>query len=92
MIVRILGEGQFEVEGSLVDRLNAIDNKIVEHVNKGDRKEFKNDLARLISAIKEKGEPIDPVDIVPSDIIVPPEDLTLEEARKVFRGEGLIED
>jgi hypothetical protein len=92
MIVRILGEGQFEVEGSLVDRLNAIDNKIVEHVNKGDRKEFKKDLARLISAIKEKGEPIDPVDIVPSDIIVPPEDLTLEEARKVFRGEGLIED
>jgi hypothetical protein len=92
MIVRILGEGQFEVEGSLVDRLNAIDNKIVEHVNKGDRKEFKKDLARLISAIKEKGEPIDPVDIVPSDMIVPPEDLTLEEARKVFRGEGLIED
>lgn len=92
MIVRILGEGQFEVEGSLADRLNAIDNKIVEHVNKGNQKEFKKDLARLISAIKEKGEPIDPVDIVPSDIIVPPEDLTLEEARKVFRGEGLIED
>jgi len=92
MIVRILGEGQFEVESSLADRINAIDNKIVEHVNKGDRKEFKKDLARMISTIKEKGEPIDPVDIVPSDIIVPPEDLTLEEARKVFRGEGLIED
>ena len=92
MIVRILGEGQFEVEGSLADRINAIDNKIVEHVNKGDRKEFKKDLARMISTIKEKGEPIDPVDILPSDIIVPPGDLTLEEARKVFRGEGLIED
>jgi 3',5'-cyclic AMP phosphodiesterase CpdA len=92
MIVRILGEGQFEVESSLADRINAIDNKIVEHVNKGDRKEFKKDLARMISTIKEKGEPIDPVDILPSDIIVPPGDLTLEEARKVFRGEGLIED
>jgi hypothetical protein len=92
MIVRILGEGQFEVEGSLADHLNAIDNKIVEHVRKGDQKEFKRDLARLISTIKEKGEPIDPVDIISSDIIVPPEDLTLEEAKKVFRGEGLIED
>jgi hypothetical protein len=44
----------------------------------------------MISTVKELGEPLDPVDIVPSDLIIPPEDLSLEEARKVFCEEGLI--
>ncbi|OYV08612.1 MAG: hypothetical protein CG443_178 [Methanosaeta sp. ASP1-1] len=33
---------------------------------------------------------IDPAEIFPSDIIVPPADMTLEEAKKVFSGDGLI--
>lgn len=92
MIIRILGDGQYRVDSCLLDDLNRIDNKIVEHVGKGDQKKFKKDLGQMISTIKEKGEPLDPVEILPSDIIVPPEDLTLEEARRVFSGHGLIED
>ncbi len=40
--------------------------------------------------IQEKGEAMDPAEIVPSDIIVPPADMTLDEAKQVFSGEGLI--
>ena len=92
MIVRILGQGQYKVDGSLIDKLNAIDNHIVDHVTKGDQDGFRRDLAKLISVVKEKDEPLDPVDIVQSDIIVPPEDLTFEEASNIFGGRGLIED
>jgi len=92
MIVRIMGQGQYKIDRSLVDRLNTIDNHIVDHVTKGDRDGFRRDLAKLISVVKEKGEPLDPVDIVQSDIIVPPEDLTFEEASNIFSGHGLIED
>ncbi|HSD57705.1 MAG TPA: hypothetical protein VLB04_05945 [Methanotrichaceae archaeon] len=92
MIIRIMGEGQYRVDSCLLDDLNKIDNKIVEHVSKGDQKKFKKDLVQMISTIKEKGEPLDPVEILPSDIIVPPEDLTFDEARRVFSGHGLIED
>jgi len=90
MIVRILGIGQFKLDDRHIDSLNKIDNQIVEHVSKGREKEFRADLARIISMIQESGEAIDPAEIISSDIIVPPADMTLEEARQVFCGEGLI--
>lgn len=92
MIIRIMGEGQFKVSSALLDELNHIDNRIVDRVAKDDGAGLKEELASLISAIKEKGEPLDPTEIVESDIIVPPGDLTLDEAKRVFCGCGLIED
>ena len=90
MIVRILGEGQFRLDDNQIDKVNKIDNQIVDHVQKSNKAEFRRDLAKFISTVKELGEPLDPVEIIPSDIIIPPEDLSLEEARKVFCGDGLI--
>jgi hypothetical protein len=90
MIIRILGIGQFKLDDRHIDGLNKIDNKIVEDVSKGREKEFRKDLAKIISMIQEKGEAIDPAEIVSSDIIVPPADMTIEEAKQVFSGEGLI--
>lgn len=90
MIIRILGIGQFRLDDQHIDSLNKIDNKIVEQVSKGKEKEFRKSLAKIISMIQEKGEPIDPAEIFPSDIIVPAADMTLEEAKKVFSGDGLI--
>jgi hypothetical protein len=91
MIVRIMEQGQYEVDKSLLDQLNAIDNRIVDHVNKEDENNFRKDLARLISLVKRKGDPLDPSKIVRSEIIIPPEDLTFGEAKKIFSGHGLIE-
>lgn len=90
MIIRILGEGQFRLDDSLVQKINKIDNQIVDHVSKGKKTEYVQDLANLISTIKQLAEPVDPVEILPSDIIIPPSDLSFEEARKVFCDEGLI--
>jgi hypothetical protein len=90
MIIRILGEGQFRLDDGLVQKINKIDNRIVDHVSKGKKTEYVQDLANLISTIKELAEPVDPVEILPSDIIIPPSDLSFEEARKVFCDEGLI--
>lgn len=92
MIIRILGEGQFKLDDKHLDRLNGIDNEIVEHVSRGDKVEFRKDLAKLISIIKEEGEPLDPVEIVSSDVIIPPGDMSIAEAKKVFCGQGLIKD
>jgi hypothetical protein len=92
MIVRIMGQGQYKVDAELMDKLNAIDNRIVAHVSRGDEAGFRKDLALLISTILEKGQPLDKMSILSSDIIVPPEDLTLKEATKIFSGQGLIRD
>jgi hypothetical protein len=90
MIIRILGEGQFLLDDGLLDKVNAIDNQIVDHVSKEDKAGFARDLKKLISAVKELGRPLDPAEILPSDVIIPNSDMTIEEAALVFSGEGLI--
>ncbi|WP_054864813.1 PspA-associated protein PspAA [Methanosarcina barkeri] len=90
MIIRIMGEGQYRAPEALCDELNQIDNRIVVLVEEGKVEEFRSELARLISKIKEKGEPIEAEELLKSDIIVPPEDLSLEEAKDVFKGAGIF--
>ncbi|AAM04875.1 TPA: hypothetical protein HA338_08945 [Methanosarcina acetivorans] len=92
MIIRIIGEGQYRAPEALCEELNKIDNRIVVLVSQGKAQEFRQELARLISEIKEKGESVSAEEILESDIIVPPEDLSLEEAKEVFTGSGIFED
>jgi predicted transcriptional regulator len=42
--------------------------------------------------ITSKGQPIDDKEIVESDVIVPDSDLSIEEATKIFKEEGIISD
>ncbi|UGV39965.1 hypothetical protein J7W08_07515 [Methanococcoides orientis] len=92
MIIRIMGEGQFEVPGSLFDELNIIDNRIVDLVAKENEADYRTELSRLINVIKSNGKQLDDASIVESNIIVPPEDLSLQEAKEIFTGSGLLED
>jgi hypothetical protein len=45
----------------------------------------------MISMVKELGKPISVQEVIPSDIIVPPADLSFQEARNIFCNDGLIE-
>lgn len=92
MIIRILSEGQFRLDDKYIEDLNKIDNRIVDHVKKGDQAAFRKDLDRLISTAKDLSEPLGPVDIVQSDLIFPPGDLSFEEAKRIFSGDGIIKD
>lgn len=91
MIIRIMGEGQFRFDDNHLGDLNKIDNRIVDHVKKGNQDGFCQDLARMISTVKELGKPISDQEVIPSDIIVPPADLSFEEAKDIFCNDGLIE-
>ena len=90
MIIRIIGDQQYEVKSSILDKLNEIDNKIVGLVAKGDEDNFKKEFSKMIALVRKKGKPLDPKMIVGSHLILPPEDLTIEEAKKIFTGEGII--
>ncbi|MDQ1254902.1 MAG: hypothetical protein QG646_4172 [Euryarchaeota archaeon] len=92
MIIRIMGEGQYQASEDLCNELNKIDNHIVTLVEEGKAEEYIKELVRLISEIKGRAEPLDPKEIVKSDIIVPPGDLSFEEAKAVFKGEGIFKD
>jgi len=92
MIVRLMGEGQFEIEKKHVDELNKIDNNIVKIIGTGDEKTFKAEFKKLTDYARKNGKKLADITIKPSDIILPPADLTFEEAKKIFSGEGLIPD
>lgn len=91
MIIRISEEGQYEVPSGLFDELNTIDNRIVELVADGKEEEYRTELSRLLSCIRSNGKKLDDSDLKESDVIVPPEDLSLKEARQIFAGDGLLE-
>ena len=91
MIIRVMGENQYRIDNALFDTLNGIDNRIVENVQNGDQEEFSSGLAELIGCIQSNGQRVADTELVESDIIVPPADLTLAEARDVFKGTGLFE-
>lgn len=91
-IVRIMGHGQFTVDSRTLKKLNDIDHAIVELVKsqRSDNTEFKKRLSELSNMVVENGRPLDPHEIIKSDIILPSADLSVDEAKKLFQGEGVI--
>ncbi len=92
MIVRLMGDGQFRVADDEAGRLNEIDDAAVTALDQGDEAGFRKKLEELHGLVQELGEPLDLDDLSASDVIVPPSDLSLDEAREFFSGEGLVPD
>jgi chromosome condensin MukBEF complex kleisin-like MukF subunit len=92
MIVRVMGEGQWRVDGDLQQRLNELDDEVGRALESGDEKTMRAKLRELADLVKSGGEKLPDEDLHPSDAIVPPDDLSLDEARELLSGEGLIPD
>jgi len=92
VIVRLMGEGQFKMDDDAATQLNELDGAAVAALEAGDEEEFRERLRDLAQAVRDTGRPLPDADLHPSDVIVPPDDLSLEEARELFSGEGLIPD
>ena len=90
MIIRILTEGQYNLPGSHIDKLNEIDNELVEVVEQEDREKFEELLKSMLDLVREKGTPLPADELVESDLVLPEPDMTLEEAEEIFTGEGLV--
>jgi hypothetical protein len=92
MIVRISGEDQYQLPDEQADRLDALERAAVEHVESGHEDGFAEDFRALLEFVREHGTAIGDAEIETSDVILPPSDLTFEEAGREFTGEGLIPD
>ena len=92
MIVRILTEGQYNLPGAFVDRLNEIDNEIVDVVGNGDREAFRKLLGEMLEHVRTNGSEVPIEELVESDVVLPEPDITLEEAASLFTGEGVVPD
>ena len=92
MIVRIASEGQYELTADVIERVNELDNAAVAAAEANDEATFLRLLGDIVELVRREGGPLAADDLRPSDVIVPPADSSLAEARADFTGEGLIPD
>jgi hypothetical protein len=90
MIVRIATEGQYEVSADDIPGLNELDNQAVTSCEADDDAAFRDVFGRLLDYVRTHGTPLPEDELVGSDVMLPPPDFSLEEAKVEFRGEGLI--
>lgn len=84
MIVRVLGEGQYELSSEQVERVEALDATLSQAVAAGDEAWFTKALDALLDEVRHGGRPLEPGTIVPSDLAVPSEGSTLAEVRALL--------
>ena len=92
MIVRISTEGQYRLESSYLDKINDIDNDIVEAIASGDKTKFSVLFKNLIDLVRDHGNAIGSDELLESQVVLPPPDTTFEEAAELFVADGLVPD
>ena len=90
MIVRILGEGQYELDEREVVALNVLDADLQAAVYAGDEDRFTGELRRLLDAVRWLGRPVPDERLVRSDLILPGADAGLGEITAWLADDGLI--
>jgi hypothetical protein len=92
VIIRIFSDGQYRIPQDAQARLHELDVETVHAIDANDEAGFAKSYGALLEHIHASGERLDDDELEPSDLMLPPPDITLEEAREEFTGEGLIPD
>jgi len=90
MIVRILGEGQFDVADDRLDTLNELDDAVETAIAADDEQAFTTAFAALLEAVRSSAAPHDAEALDASDLVLPPADASMSEVRELLADDGLI--
>jgi hypothetical protein len=92
MIIRVSGDGQYRIDDVVLDRLNAIDNDVEAAIGDQDEERFGRELGRMVNLVRDSGERLDDDHLGPSDLILPPDDITMAELAGGLSTDGLVPD
>ena len=84
MIVRIATEGQYELRGPSLAELDEADDALLDALERGDAEAFRRQLERVVHIVRSRGRRLEDGELKESDLVLPPPDITLEEARELF--------
>jgi PspA-Associated protein len=92
MIVRVLGEGQWRIEGAARSELNAVDDAVEAAVRSGDQEQLAEALRQLHDKVRAIGTEVADDELADSDLILPETDATIEQVRALLSesDEGLL--
>ena len=87
-----MGEGQYRLPDEAVERLNELDDQAHAAVEADDEPKLDGLLDDMWELVRSQGQRLDDEDLSPSDAVIPPSDMTLEETKRLLSPEGLIPD
>jgi hypothetical protein len=90
VIVRLMGEGQYEVADDFVDELNMHDDQVEAALALADEAAMRSALEELAGIVRRRGSRLAEDALVPSDIVLPPADATLRELADMLGEGGLV--
>jgi len=90
VIVRIMGEGQLEVDDTQLAEFSPLDDALAAAVESGDDDRFRSALVALLDAVRSAGSPVADDALVDSDLVLPYAEAHIDEVRAMLSGEGLI--
>ena len=88
MIVRILGEGRYDVPDTAMTDIDRLDADLAAALDSGDEPRFSDALAALIDAVRDAGQLISADDVQPSSRVVPHPGSTLGEVQELLAEES----
>jgi hypothetical protein len=92
VIVRLMGDAQYRVDDTLRERLQELDDQASAALEREDEAAMDGHLDEMWKLVQAEGQLLPLDDLHPSDALIPPSDLSLEETRKLFSEDGLIPD
>jgi hypothetical protein len=84
MIVRVLGDGQFELDEALLATLEAHDHDMMAAIEHDESEAFERALAAGIELVRSKGRRLPPEHLEPSDLTLPHEGASLAEVKELL--------
>ncbi len=90
MILRIMGEGQFDIPDEHLDELNRLDQDLQKAIDAGDEDRFRSALQGLLASARTAATALPDDYLGPSDLVLPGPDSTIEDVREILGEEGLI--
>jgi hypothetical protein len=92
MIVRIMGEGQWQLDDAHGDVLNSLDAGLESAVESGDQEAFSAALDDLLAKVRAIGTPLPDDSLEPSDAVLPAAGSAIDDVRLLLADsdEGLI--
>lgn len=91
MVVRVQGGGQYRLDQPAVDDLQSLDHQLTDAVQAHDSGKVHALLSQMIVLVQTRGQSVGTDQVVPSEAILPPDTVTVEEVQAMLHQGGLVE-
>jgi hypothetical protein len=90
IVVRISGEDQYQLNIGERPQLEPLDRVLSQAIASQDQAAYAKALSDLLNFVRAHGTKLSPESLVHSDVVLPSEDMTLEEATKLLSDDGNV--